>query len=55
MATQVRLHEETKKLLDGRAKRINAARKRAGRKRLTMDDIVFLAIENLTVEQGVEK
>lgn len=55
ISTQVRLHPTTKASLDLQKLKINKAREKKGKKPLTMDDIIALAIENLTVVQGVEK
>jgi len=56
-STQVRLHPTTKAMLDLQKEKINKARSKAKppKKPLHMDDIVALAVENLTVDMGVEK
>lgn len=56
-STQVRLHPTTKAMLDLQKDRINKARGKAKppKKPLTMDDVIALAVENLTVEMGVLK
>lgn len=54
-STQVRLHPTTKAFLDLQQARINKARLKAKKKPLTMDDIIALAIENLTIEMGIAK
>jgi hypothetical protein len=54
MSTQVRLHPVTKTLLDERITKINAAREKAGLKKMTMDDVVFKAIKEMDVK-GAQK
>jgi hypothetical protein len=54
-STQVRLHPQTKAFLDLQKEKINKARGKAKKKPLTMDDIIALAIENLTLDMGVAK
>jgi len=56
-STQVRLHPTTKAMLDLQKEKINKARSKAKppKKPLHMDDIIALAIENLTVDMGVAK
>jgi len=54
-STQVRLHPTTKAFLDIQQHKINKAREKKNKKPLTMDDVIALAIENLTIAQGVEK
>lgn len=53
--TQVRLHPTTKAFLDLQQAKINKAREKKNKKPLTMDDVIALAIENLTITQGAEK
>lgn len=54
-STQVRLHPQTKAFLDLQKAKINKARDKAKKKPLSFDDVIALAIENLTVDQGVAK
>jgi len=54
-STQVRLHPTTKSFLDLQKAKINKAREKAKKKPLTMDDIIAIAIENLTTEMGVNR
>ena len=42
-------------MLEDRVSRINKARDKAGKSKLNRNDIIELAIENLTVDQGVAK
>lgn len=53
-STQVRLHPTTKAYLDLQKERINKARQKAKKKPLSFDDVIALAIENITVEMGVK-
>jgi hypothetical protein len=51
----VSLQTVTKKALESKLDSINKGRKRAKKTKLTRGDIIALAIENLTIEQGVLK
>ena len=51
----VRMHEVTKKTLDLLEARINIASKKVGKAPFTKAQVIALAIENLTIAQGVEK
>lgn len=51
----VNLNPYTASLFDGKLKRINNARARKNKAPLTNTDFVELAIENLTVQMGVER
>lgn len=42
-------------MLEDRVSRINKARDKAGKSKLNRNDIIELAIENLTIEMGVSK
>ena len=53
--TAVRVHDLTKATLDVLEKRINKARKDKKKLPLTKMQVIALAIENLTIEAGVEK
>lgn len=51
----VRMHQVTKKMLDNLEARINKERKKAGKAPITKAQVIGLAIENLTIEQGIAK
>ena len=51
----VRMHAITKSSLDLIEARINKERKKRGKAPITKAQVIALAIENLTVEQGVLK
>lgn len=54
-STQVRLHPTTKAFLDFQRAKINKAREKLLKKPLSMDDVISLAIEHLTIDQGVQR
>lgn len=53
--TMVRLNEMDKAVLDYNLARINKERENLYKKPLSRGDLITLAIENLTIEQGVSK
>ena len=54
-ATTVRVHLETKDLIDDMEKKINAARKKKKLSPINKMRVLELAMRNLTVDMGVDK